>query len=113
MTRIDSPRPANETLAIALTLAGCASTVIWREADTKDYKERLQTQTDGGVRVSSSVLSASESEAIYGAPLADKGIQPVWIEVENHDDTPYWLLSRDWTRTFSGIRGRRRVCSNR
>jgi hypothetical protein len=93
MPRIDSLKSALATLAIALTLAGCASTGIWTEADTKDYKERLQTRTDGGVRVSTSVLSASESEAIYGVPLADKGIQPVWIEVENHDDTPYWLLS--------------------
>ena len=30
---------------------------------------------------------------VYGVPLATKGIQPVWIEVENHDDIAYWLLS--------------------
>ena len=93
MAPIDYLKATLPLLAIALNLAGCASTGIWVEADTKDYMERLQTQTDGGVRVSTSVLSASESESIYGVPLADKGIQPVWIEVENHDDTPYWLLS--------------------
>ena len=79
------------SLAIALALAACASTGIWLEADTMDYKERLQTQSEGAVRVSTSVLSASESQALYGVPLARKGIQPVWIEVENHDDIEYWL----------------------
>jgi hypothetical protein len=28
-----------------------------------------------------------------GAPLASQRIQPVWIEVENRDDRPYFLLS--------------------
>ena len=30
---------------------------------------------------------------MYGVPLATKAIQPVWIEVENHDDRAYFLLS--------------------
>ena len=93
MPLIDTLKSALVLFAIALTLTGCASTGIWLEADTKDYMERLQTQTKGGVRVSASVLSASESQALYGKPLAKKGIQPVRIEVENHDDTPYWLMS--------------------
>ena len=29
---------------------------------------------------------------MYGAPLAEKMIQPVWIEIENKEDVPYWLL---------------------
>ena len=93
MSLIDHTKSALVSLAVALTLSACASTGIWLEADTKDYVERLQTLTKGGVRVSTSVLSASESQDLYGEPLAKKGIQPVWIEVENHDDTPYWLMS--------------------
>jgi hypothetical protein len=93
MPLIDSLKSALVSLATALTLSACASTGIWLEADTKDHVERLQTRTKGGVRVSTSVLSASESQTLYGEPLADKGIQPVWIEVENHDDTPYWFMS--------------------
>jgi len=93
MAAIDSLKSVLVTLAIVLTLTACASTGVWLEADTKDYKERLQTRTDGGVRVSTSVLSASESQAIYGVPLAGKGIQPVWIEVENRDNIAYWLTS--------------------
>jgi len=93
MALIDIIKSALVSLGIALALSACASTGIWLDAGTKDHVERLQTMTKGGVRVSTSVLSASESNALYGKPLARKGIQPVWIEVENHDDTPYWLMS--------------------
>ncbi len=51
------------------------------------------TRADGGVRVSTAVLSAEESAAVYGVPLATRAIQPVWIEVENRDDRAYFLLS--------------------
>ena len=43
--------------------------------------------------MSAVTLSAEESAALYGAPLASQRIQPVWIEVENRDDRPYFLLS--------------------
>lgn len=81
------------TLAIVTSLGGCAATGVWVEADTKDYRERLQVRDDGDLRVATSVLSATESEATYGVPLADKKIQPVWVEVENNDNEPFWLLS--------------------
>jgi hypothetical protein len=89
----DSLKAALVLLAITVILTGCASTGPLPWLETTDYMERLRTETDGGVRVSTSVLSASESKAVYGKPLAKKGIQPVWIEVENHDDTPYWFMS--------------------
>ncbi len=93
MIPIDSLKAALLAVVIVSSLTGCASTGTLQGADTTDYKERLLTDADGAVRVSTSVLSASESLSIYGADLAKKGIQPVWIEVENHDDTTYWLLS--------------------
>ena len=86
-------RSALAATVIVFLLAGCASTQPNSEAETKDYKARLQTRSDGGLRVSASVLSDSESEAVYGVALADKGIQPVWIVVENDDGVAYWLLS--------------------
>ena len=93
MALTDSLKSAIVLLAITLTLTGCASRGPLPWLETTDYRERLRTQTKGGVRVSTSVLSASESQTLYGVPLARKGIQPVWIEVENHDDTPYWFMS--------------------
>ena len=55
--------------------------------------ERALTQRDGGVAVTVAVLSARESRALFGTDLARSGIQPVWIEVKNGEEVPYWLLS--------------------
>jgi hypothetical protein len=51
--------------------------------------------------VSVAALSAEEGNAAYGVDLADKGIQPVWVEVDNHQDRAYWLLPRVSIRTTS------------
>lgn len=56
------------------------------------YLSRAVSRAEGNLRVSTVVLSDDESKAVYGVPLADQKIQPVWIEVENHDDRAYWLL---------------------
>jgi len=69
--------------------AGCASVDV---SPTGDYQSRAVTRSDGGLSVSVSVLSDAESRDIYGVPLADKGIQPVWIKVKNSDDKAYWFL---------------------
>ena len=83
-------RNAALTVLVAV-LAGCASAPP--PAATIDYKSRAVTRTEGNVRVSAAVLSAQESLAVYGLPLATKSVQPVWIEVENREDRPYFLLS--------------------
>ena len=72
-------------------LAGCTTT---RSSDfVPAYKNRAVTRTEGGMQVTTAVLSPEESAAVYGVPLADRNIQPVWIEVENHEDRNYFLLS--------------------
>jgi len=38
------------------------------------------------VRVSASVPGQEEAEAIFGIPLYKRGIQPVWLEIENGSD---------------------------
>jgi hypothetical protein len=79
--------------AIVLLFTGCSTTGPLPEWETVHYKERLLTRTEGGLHISTSVLSDTEASAIYGVPLADKGIQPVWVEIENNDEIAYWLLS--------------------
>ena len=78
---------------VAGTLVGCASSPPPSPAAGLDYKGRAVTRVEGGVRVSAAVLSADESAAVYDLPLAERAIQPVWIEVENRDDRAYFLLS--------------------
>ncbi|MEN8760494.1 MAG: LssY C-terminal domain-containing protein [Desulfobacterales bacterium] len=43
--------------------------------------------------MTTAVPSTEESEAIFGANLAAKEIQPIWVKVENHSDKTYYLVS--------------------
>jgi hypothetical protein len=88
-----SLRIAFTSIVAAFTLAGCASIGPEPEIERMDYKSRATSRTDGAVTVSASALSADEGREVYGVHLDKKGIQPVWIEVENDDDVAYWLMS--------------------
>jgi hypothetical protein len=77
---------------VVLAFGGCAAVPLPSDPTQLGFKSRARSRSDGGVRVSTSVLSAAESQAVYGVPLAKKGLQPVWIEVENRDAVAYWLL---------------------
>ncbi len=78
-------------LVVTAALAGCAS---FRPVPIEDvpFKERVQSQTEGNVTVRAAVLGAQETEAVFGAPLYKRGIQPVWLEITNNDDKPVWYL---------------------
>ena len=78
-------------VVIALFLCSCATTP--QNDSALNYKSRATSRTEGGLRVYASVLSAEDSVAVYGAPVAQKGIQPVWIEVQNDDPVSYFLMS--------------------
>lgn len=71
--------------------SGCA-TFNPRPLDEVLFRERAQTQFENNVRVTAAVLSAEESKAVFDAPLYRKGIQPVWLEIENRDEEPLWFL---------------------
>ena len=83
---------------VIVTVAGVLWVCIGTTALAQDsrsrpeYESRARSGTHGEVRVSAAALSADESEAVFGAQLADKLIQPVWVEVENNEDVPYWLM---------------------
>jgi LssY C-terminus len=78
-------------VVVAFVWSGCASTPP--PAGGPPYKDRAVTRTEGGLRVSAAVLSAEESAEVYGAPLAKKAMQPVWVEVSNHETLSYFLMS--------------------
>lgn len=73
-----------------LTLIGCAQ-FQHKLPEALPFMERVQTKTEGQVRVTVAVPSAEESEQIFGFPLAGKNIQPVWLEIENNSDTAFFL----------------------
>ncbi len=76
-----------------LFIMSCATIDPISDKENLDYKSRTTTISETGIHVSASVLSADESLNVYGVPLAKKGIQPVWIKVENDNDIAYWLMS--------------------
>ena len=71
------------TVLAVLIVIGCASSIQPRPIEEVNFQERTQTQADDKVRVTAAVLSADETEAIFGFELYKKGIQPIWLEIEN------------------------------
>jgi len=57
------------------------------------FPSRAQYQTKGGLTVSAAVPTRKEEIAIYGVDLAAKGMQAVWVEVDNQESETYWLLT--------------------
>jgi LssY C-terminus len=89
------PRNAAGKLIIGgltLVVFGCT---IYRPQPTVSLNSLAQarTQTAGQVRVTAAVLSAGESRRVFGVPVYDSGVQPVWLSIENHDHVPYAVLS--------------------
>ena len=75
-------------LVTTLLLSACAGTPYQpRIEDMASVKARSESQTIGNVRVSVAVPGPEETEAIFNLPLYDRGIQPVWIGVDNRGDT--------------------------
>jgi len=80
------------TVVAAVGAFGGTNSVAQDSPSQAAHVSRARSGTQGGVRVSAAALSAEESAAVYGARLADKSIQPVWVEVANNEDVPYWLM---------------------
>ena len=66
-------------------------------SDSRDFRAHIVRWPAAGVEVAISVLGARESEDEFGAPLASKGIQPLWLEVKNEglEEFVLMLLSID------------------
>jgi hypothetical protein len=71
-------------LLILASLAACAS-APYRSVplDSLDIVARAETQQQDAFRVRASVPGEAEAEQLFGIPVYDRAIQPVWIEVSN------------------------------
>ena len=74
----------------SLLLLGCATAPL--QTESLDYRARAEIKVDGNVRVSASVLSPQESENTFTVPLANKGLQPVWLKIDNQEDKQFILM---------------------
>jgi len=77
--------------AILLLAAGCASFRPVPLAEVP-FKDRAVTQADDKLRVTVVALSPKESEKVFGVDVAARDIQPVWIEIKNKGEEPYWIF---------------------
>ncbi|HOW58379.1 MAG TPA: LssY C-terminal domain-containing protein [Candidatus Omnitrophota bacterium] len=78
-------------LILAMSFSGCIS---YRPniTDRSSFMQRAQTQEKDNLRATITVLSDKESKKTFGVNLAKKGIQPVWLEIENQGITPYVFI---------------------
>lgn len=76
---------------LLLMALGCAS---FRPVPMEQvpFKNRAVKQSDDDVNVTVVVLSPEESEKIFGTELSSRDIQPVWIEIQNKGQAPYWFF---------------------
>jgi hypothetical protein len=53
---------------------------------------RLRTLQQDGVTVHLAIPTEEQAAKFFGVPLAEAGIQPIWLRIENNSDHDYWLL---------------------
>ena len=88
-------RAAMTTVGLALLLlTGACASPFERPApvDDEPLRARAVTKTDDGIRVSAAVPSGEESRSIFGVDLDQRGIQPLWLEIENGSERSVYFL---------------------
>ncbi len=83
-------------LLAAASLVGCATAPPVSTAGTERAIPlklgRVQTLTQGGMSVQLAVPDEVEVTRHFGVSLAEHGIQPIWIRVQNSSAVDYWIL---------------------
>jgi len=87
---LDSGRVVFAVIFI-VTVSGCA-TFNPRPLEEVPFRERAQTKSEGNVTVTAAVPSAEESRRLFGVSIYKRGVQPIWLEIENRDEEPVYFL---------------------
>jgi hypothetical protein len=73
-------------ITFALITMGSCATYEPVSLNEVPFRDRAVTLVDNDVRVSAVVLSEDETELIFAADLYARGIQPIWLEIENNEE---------------------------
>jgi hypothetical protein len=76
---------------LLLGVTGCA-TYNPRPMDEIPFLDRAQTQYKKNVQITAAVPSAEESKSLFGVDLYGRGVQPIWLKIENKDEKSVFLL---------------------
>jgi hypothetical protein len=74
-------------------LGGCVSPAAPGDAEAS-LRERTVSRAGGGVAVAAAVPDGQEIEEIFGVPLDEVAIQPVWLRIQNLSAYAYVLFLR-------------------
>ena len=74
--------------------AGCATVSFEQPPPFDDgaMRERAESVIEDEIRFSATIPSIEESRRIFGVDLAEKKIQPVWVEIENTTNRLIYFL---------------------
>jgi hypothetical protein len=80
------------------------------QPDERPYLDRARTQSDEHAEVSVAVLTPAECKVVFGVPLANRGIQAVWVRVVNRSPTGTRLLMTKIAADYYTAREAAGVC---
>lgn len=90
-----APNKLSAALVVGLTVltVGCASSFDKPERiDDRFLRERAISRSEDGIRVSAAIPTTEEAQSIFGVNLSEKGIQPLWLEIQNDVNRPVLFL---------------------
>lgn len=76
---------------LLVLISGCA-TFQPRPFDEATYLTHAVTRSDDDVTVTADILTQEETLEVFGVDFVGKGIQPIWIKIENRGKSPYWFV---------------------
>ncbi len=94
MTKLEAFSVARQlfgALVVCVVLSGCAG-FHPKPHDEIGFKSRSLAKTERGVTISAVALGPEEARAAFGVPMIDRGIQPIWVRVENGREETLYLL---------------------
>lgn len=78
-------------IVLILVVSSCA-TFNPRPIEEVPFQVHAKTKSDRDLTVTVAVLSEEQSKQVFGVDLYDERIQPIWLEIENRSDKPWWFL---------------------
>ena len=79
-------------LALLLLFSTACSTKHSVYASHLSHDQRTEKSVQNDIMVEVSALGLEESKSVFGLPLNDVGVQPIWIRVENNSESPRVLF---------------------
>lgn len=60
----------------------------------------VKEASSGGIVVRTAVPNADAIQRIFGVPVIEKGVQPVWLQIVNGSDKPLWYMPITTDETY-------------